>query len=73
MRQIVFLMILTIAFLLAAYFSVSAFFCSGSMQGDFAGCFAMTGADMVRSTTAQIAALLFGAGSLYLFQSVARR
>lgn len=73
MRQIVFLMILTIGFLLAAYFSVSSFFCSGSLGGDFAGCFAMTGADMFRSTTAQIAALIFGAGSLYLFQAALRR
>lgn len=60
-----------IALLLAAYFAFSAYFCAGALHGDFRGCIAMTGDDMLRSPAAQIASLALATGLLWL--SIPRR
>ncbi len=57
MRSFFLLIAAMIATLFAVYFAVSVYFCSGPLDGDFGGCAAMSGSDIIRSATAQLAAL----------------
>lgn len=51
--------------LIAVYLAASVYFCAGALAGRFGGCVAMTGGDVLGSTTAQIAALAAATGLLY--------
>ncbi|MEK7265379.1 MAG: hypothetical protein AAB227_04685 [Pseudomonadota bacterium] len=65
MRAVILLGSVMVALLLATYFSVNVYFCSGALKGDFGGCLSMAGADLARSRTAQIASLVCATGALY--------
>ena len=51
--------------LLTIYFASSVYFCAESLKGEIGGCAAMAGESVLRSTTAQIAAVAGVAGLLY--------
>ncbi len=51
--------------LLGVYAGSSIYFCAGALKGDFGGCAAMASADILRSTTAQIAAVVSAVGLVY--------
>ena len=65
MRAVILFGSAMVALLMATYFGVSVYFCSGALKGDFGGCLSMAGGDLARSTTAQIASLVCATGALY--------
>ncbi len=68
MRAVILLGSAMVAMLIAAYFSVSVYFCSWALKGDFGGCLSMAGGDMARSSIAQIASLVCAAGAYHAFR-----
>ncbi len=73
MRTVFLLFTGMIILLMTAYLGVSVYFCSGALKGDLAGCAVMAGGDMVRSTTAQIAALCCAVGAYLGLRDRAKR
>lgn len=65
MRAVILFGSVLIALLIATYFVVNVYFCSGALKGDFGGCMSMAGADLAQSTTVQIASLLCAMGGLF--------
>lgn len=65
MRAVILLGSAMVALLLATYLGVSVYFCSGALKGDFEGCLAMAGGDIIGSTTAQVAAFACAGGAVF--------